>query len=226
MTRTSGSASRAHASMVDGLLECYDRIFADAGPPPWAWEWVKPTVPFVGRRYGATGSPRILVYASAENLSWLDGSNVSYLAQYGSAGARDRHRRVFWEPEHAQTGEPEPERSRTPYTGIGIEPFDNGGLLCAAALLWRWELRRLKLAEGLPTSSHDLVESIAVANLSKFTRQPAGNRNVDVRGRKLKPSLEYVLADLEVLKPSLVLFAKPGSLALLSNRVDPMTVLV
>ena len=54
-----------HTKLGSRLVEKYQRAFSS--PPAWAYP-LSPSIPFVGTHYQAT-SPRMAVYASAENLS-------------------------------------------------------------------------------------------------------------------------------------------------------------
>lgn len=63
----------SYESLVLNLLESYNKISKE-NTPEWAVhkrnsdELVKPTIPFVGKQY-AEQKMKILIYASAENLS-------------------------------------------------------------------------------------------------------------------------------------------------------------
>ncbi len=175
--------------VVSMLMDRYRATFEDEGMPGWAWEGLPPPIPFVGRHYGTETAPRVLVYASAENLTWLDHDEAAAEWIRREDVRWDRHR-AAWDG---------------PYPGeLNIAPFDNGGLACAAALLWHWEGGDA----GALTSYQSLVERLAVGNLSKFTIKTA-RRNKDVRTREILRSLRYVRHDIEVLRPTLVLLAKP-----------------
>lgn len=154
--------------------------------PGWAYEFPAP-VPFVGNRY-ATSSPRLLVYASAENIN---NKRDEYVWFNDPALMRNRHR---ISKDHRGTR-------------VGIRPFDAGGLQLAAALLWHWS--------GAALPSDGFIEHVAVANLSKFTIKPGapGADNIDAGDGEVRESLQFILADLGILRPSLVLLAKPIGLS-------------
>ena len=61
--------------MGDGLVgELFERFKTHyTGPPPWAWPY-RPSIPLIGEGYVPGKS--LLVYASAENLSWMNDNRV------------------------------------------------------------------------------------------------------------------------------------------------------
>jgi len=55
--------------MQNLLIKRFKNTFT--GVPPWAWAWpFKPSIPLVGKNYKP--GKGLLIYASAENLSWLN----------------------------------------------------------------------------------------------------------------------------------------------------------
>ena len=60
----------AMTKMTSSLRVAYDELdgISARAVPDWAYALAAP-IPFIGERYGADGeAPRVLVYASAENL--------------------------------------------------------------------------------------------------------------------------------------------------------------
>jgi hypothetical protein len=193
------------------LTSVYDELDATAGrgvrrAPNWAADLAAP-VPFVGAQYDAEpGAPRILTYASAEHLGTAEKDSAPWFDQPNLA--RGRHRLVWDEG----WGRDEPN------TRLGIAPYEDGPLLAAAALLWRWEFASGRASVPAPEGAVALTERVAVANFSKFALPPAGERRVnrDIRAeRAVRDSLPYVRADLRVLAPTVVLIAKTVSSALI-----------
>ena len=89
--------------LVNELIASYRKLFAEQSAKdalPWAQtkrnnpnEFVSPTIPFVGKNY-ATQKTKILLYASAENLSgYLDPKNGGWLDN--DEEAINRHRKWF-----------------------------------------------------------------------------------------------------------------------------------
>ena len=181
--------------MEKELLEAYHRIFTGKGnEPDWAVHKAAPgreaelvhcPIPFVGKEY-ASQKTRILVYASAENLSRYNG----YLDDDGFA--INRHRRYF--------DASAPDRF---FPNVHIQPFSNGYLPIIAFYVY------LKYQDAARLTPAAFSERIAFANYGKYTIQPdAGeNRNQDYAGsrRKLGQSHEYVRQDLGILRPDVII---------------------
>ncbi len=191
------------AAHRERLRTAYARIAREHGDwPDWAAPLVAP-IPFVGDHYAEDpDAPRLLVYASAENLitskrlaaPWFDDASL----------ARDRHR-FTWTRGWSDVA---------PGTRIGVAPYEDGPLLEAADRLWRWERDAGRAARPVPEQPAALTEHVAVANFSKFALSPErANDDVDDEAR-LRDSLPYVQADLDLLRPSVVLLAKTLSAAL------------
>ena len=160
------------------LLHLYKDTFRKEGQPSERYYQTKPTIPWVGDHYG---EHRILIYASAENLSdcWTEDNKPLFKTEK----AFNRHA-YFWN----EKGKGE----------IGIEPFDRGGLRLVGIMCLR------KLGFEVPK---DIISYVAVANLSKFSLKQNGT-NADVKTKRdMKPSCNYLQIDLEVLKPNLIINA-------------------
>jgi len=161
------------------------------GPPEWAWPYPAP-IPLAGRNY--VPGRGLLVYASAENLAWMDRDKQHQKPRRESFGAdvvavRYRH----------QYENPQLQVERF-FPDVGMAPVSNGGLLCAAYFVLD------EIEASVPSSPRALLDLIAVANWCKFVMLS----NVDyVRDReKLRKSLPYVTNELEVLRPHLVIMPK------------------
>lgn len=189
------------------LLARYQEI--GHNPPEWAYP-LAPSIPFVGRRYGSWGG--LLVYASAENLTHYE-RDPERIPEFLKDERRfNRHRASATV------------RDKTGFfPNVHMAPFSNGSLLVAAAF---YVLCRFKKGFTKPV---DLLESIAAANVGKFSiavsekqgkpvaaakpkqngKVPKPHRNKDYAGKsKLNDSVPYLRADLEVLKPAVVMIPR------------------
>jgi len=174
-------------TLIADLLKRFGVLHTEL--PKWAWPF-SPSIPFIGERYRPGRS--LLIYASAENFSkmnreqppeWFETDEVwnRYRAAYEEEG---RHSHDF-------------------FPSVGIAPVNDGGLLAAG----------LFLAEklGLPTrkAPRAFLETLAVSNWCKFTiGGPGGNRDYISDMKKLTESLPFVVAELAVLQPAVVLLPK------------------
>lgn len=182
-------------SIAQALGWRYRQLFQKSGAPKWAHPDIRPAAPFVGENYAK--GPRILVYASAENIDkrsrGSDGGATD--PWYTNDDAFDRHRQYWLKGSEACR----------PFTSVGIAPFDNRGLAHAAALLWVWTSE--VASRPVPVTYREFVEHLAVANISKFTHR-AGVTNRDPLDEQLACSAEYVRTDLETLAPRIILVAR------------------
>jgi hypothetical protein len=142
-------------------------VESSARAPEWAQGFAAP-IPFVGRDH-ASAKPPVLVDGSAEDFNTRDDRCFGDLPT-----SRRRHRasrvldRTHDEPV------------------VGIAPFDDRGLCLAAALLIRWT------GGAVPTDRSALVESVAVANVSKFGRPNDGRQDRDVEFSHIRGSLPFL----------------------------------
>ena len=194
-------------NLVDSLLTRY--ASQAKAPPSWAYRLpddrpLQATIPFVGSGY-ATSSPRVAVFASAENLAHYERAPHTVPAFLLDDRAGNRHRVThdialasasdgFWPTVH-------------------IGPVENGSLLCAAMFV------RHALCVESPVEGPDhLLEQLLVANVGKYSRRseegdPAKGirtRNRDYAGsiKYMRPSLPLLRADLEVARPEVILIPK------------------
>ncbi len=172
----------APRDLVDALVQEFKA--RRAKPPSWAWPF-PPSVPFVGERYQVGRG--LLVYASAENFTWMKKPGVTVPARFRTEDAWDRYRVVY---------EAEGRDSASFFPVVGIQPVTDGGLLTAA----RFAAERLGLP--CPDAPREFLETIAVSNWAKFTvetRRANWDYVTDVA--KLKASLPFVAAELAALRP-------------------------
>jgi hypothetical protein len=189
---------REWQGLVDELKARYRLIHGAKGYPKLtaatAFD-VPPSIPFVGREY--LPARRLLVYGSAESLSWYSRQPGGFPEWLLDDRARDRHRLVFekWQSEAREV-------EATPFPNVHIQPVNDGGLLIAAAFV-----ESLGNRPG-PDEPVDFIESIAVGNFSKFAIKDSTNVDPGRNEEWLAWSLPYVEADLELLKPRWVLVTK------------------
>lgn len=167
------------------LLDRYHKI--GLLPPPWSWNY-RPSIPFIGTHYEPGG---ILVYASAENLSHYERNPESRPPFMSDARALNRHRAA-----HAAGGEF--------FSNIHIQPFNDGKLIIAV----QYYLMKHHQPKVLHKNPKVLLEHIAAANFSKFSIR--GRVDEDIAGNmpKLRASMAYAAADLEVLKPAVIIMPR------------------
>lgn len=181
------------------LKKEYKKIFKDPkNRPDWAVkrsdrkdQIIHPSIPFIGKNYK---NRRLLLYASAENLSHYNEKGQDYLNK--SSFTINRHRQ-FYETHKNDINEDKP------FPDIHIAPVNNGELLVVTAYILKILDNPVKSA--LPV---ELLEDIAVGNFGKFSM--TGKKNIDYAGSlsKLRYSIEYVKKDLNILKPEILIIPK------------------
>jgi len=167
------------------LLDEYSRI--GLSPPSWAYP-LEPSIPFIGRNYDKCG--RVLVYASAENLSHYRRKPDSMPAFLRDDRRLNRHRAAY---------EVDPGGF---FPSVHMAPFEDGSLLVAA---WFY-LRRCR--GEAPDDPRELLESIAAANFCKFSIENPTNVDYAEDRKKQTASLPYVKADLKELQPECVILPR------------------
>lgn len=186
-----------YESAIEELSERYRRIFSEKDTEPcWAYrksndvsKLIHCPIPFVGKNY-FTQPVKVLMYASAENLSKYDG----YLDD--DEVAINRHRSFF---------ERSVKENNTFFPNVHIEPISNGALaLCVLHILSR-------ISDVGDISPSVFLETIAFGNYAKFTICPDNKKhNIDYAGNcdYLLYSQPYVAADLEVLQPDYIIMVR------------------
>lgn len=147
---------------------------------------MNPSIPFIGRNYRPGRG--LLVYASAENLTWLNHNPTP--ERFTTEAFWNRYR-VRYE----KTGR----NSGAFFPDVSIQPVTDGGLFAAALFV----SKRLRL----PTAAkpRTLLEKIAVSNWCKFTIK--ADLNVDCISNlgKLAESLPFAVGELVELQSAIVL---------------------
>ena len=175
-------------------------------------ELVIPTIPFVGKHY-VEQQTKILVYASAENLSgYWKGNDKHWPGDWLDCDelAQNRHRWCF-DNESMQADR------RLPFVHLG--PLEDGGLLAAVMFL------SAKLRSYEPPAPREFYETIAFGNYCKYSietefqhamRDPqyaaasqkkANAHNIDYAAKLdyIEASKAYVRADIETLQPDYII---------------------
>jgi predicted nucleic acid-binding protein len=168
------------------LVANYKRLGGE--PPAWAWKY-KPSVPFIGDAYRPVDG--LLIYASAENLAWMNRKDVP--ARFEDERVWDRYRAVY--DEAGRTGS-------SFFPDVGIQPVTDGGLFAAGLFV----ARKLRVATG--DRPREFLETLAVTNWCKFSVKAENNADYVADTEKLAASLPYVVAELVVLKPKVTLLPK------------------
>jgi len=168
------------------LIQRFKDTFTDM--PKWAWPF-HPPIPLVGRNYKP--GKGLLIYASAENLSWLNKRDAPNCFVTDEAWNRYR---VQYERD-----------GRNPkdfFPDVGIQPVTDGGLFAAG--------RFVAERTGLPLrkTPRAFLETIAVTNWCKFSIRSANNRDYINDTQKLTASLPFVVGELALLRPAIVLIPK------------------
>jgi len=176
-------AQQERKSIDRDMVGQYKRLHTSK--PDWAWPFV-PSIPFIGDAYQP--GIGIVVYASAENFTWMHQATIP--TRFTSEAAWNRYRAVY------------EERGRTSvefFPDVGIQPVTNGGLLAAALFVAE--------QQGLPQlqTPREFLETLAVTNWCKYSIRSETNRDYLADTQKLTESLPYVVAELCTLKPAFVL---------------------
>jgi hypothetical protein len=178
------------------LQKNYKDIFEKVSYPEWAYP-ILPSIPFIGEKYDES-TTKCLVYASAENLTYLNNTGEFEINNLGDKQF-NRHRELL-------------NRTR-PYPNIHLEPMNNGSL----AITSRYILALLGYDSSFSEKPMEFIEEISIGNFGKFSIKPDQNINEGQsvmnqdyasKFRYLKYSLDYVLADVEMLQPDILVIPK------------------
>lgn len=176
------------------LKEEYKKIFdIRSNRPSWAVkkttdkeEIIHPSIPLIGKNFE---NKRLLLYASAENLTHYNGKKDTYLDK--DDYAINRHRNFF-------------DGSKDFFPSVHIAPVSNGALVIVTAYI----LSLLEDSSNYSTPK-ELIEDISIGNFGKFSID-AGSKNQDYAKdiSKLKFSFNYIKADLKTLQPKILIIPK------------------
>ena len=172
------------------LFNAYKKIFCNT-QPVWAQkkfnntQLIYPTIPFIGKNYDKY---RVLIYASAENLTYINKEGGLENDVY----AINRHRNHF---EHSKNNEGFPE--------VHCQPITDGGLTLAAAYI----CQKLNIDMDYKEPK-DFFECVSFGNFGKFSVQSDYNKDYAKDIDKLKTSFDFIRADLSVLLPEYIIMPK------------------
>lgn len=175
------------AALVEDLIDRFRALYK--GAPDWAWP-VCPSIPLIGQHFKPKAG--MLIYGSAENLAhWPNRRSLPSYFDDDKAWNRYRLR-------YEDLGR----NSRSFFPDVGIQPVTDGGLLAAA----------LFVAEHCGTAHfkdpREFLEHIGVSNWCKFTINRTSNDDYIGNVRKLTESIAFVVAELAVLRPAVVILPK------------------
>lgn len=187
----------SHLHLENELLKKYKYLHQE-GIPEWAvksqssGKLINPGIPFIGDLY-ATTPEKIAIYASAENLTYYEESSGNELIEFekllGTENSWTRHRRCF------------DNYKNDFFPNVHIEPISNGALLCAALFI------SYKMSHPSEYKNpREFITELAVANVGKYSISTV-TKNEDYASdeEKLKVSIPFFQADLETLKPSILM---------------------
>lgn len=166
----------------------YEAVLAKTEHPAWAYPYAPP-IPFVGKGYGENGRSKVLVYASAENLTYTKKlKEVPPWLQPDNQIIRSRI-------DHRERGG----------TCVHIQPIDNGSLLKAA----RHSLSQVTFNGSFTVDSPEaFLDQIAVANPGKFSVDAERNEDYAGDGTPWLASRPFMAVDLRVLDPDIIVIPR------------------
>jgi len=167
------------------LQNRYEKLFKKNHYPRWAYRQ-PPSIPFIGNNYSEQAM-KCLVYASAENLTYLNQEHVYDINKLKRKQKFNRHRELSRKPDH--------------FTKIHLEPINNGSLLIVA----RYVLARLGYDKNYSASPISFLEQISTGNFGKFSIKADSNQDYASSFSHLRESLDYVLSDIEILQPDILI---------------------
>jgi len=168
------------------LLVKYEDIKEYSGVPNWSYEKISPAIPFVGNNYQKV-KRRVLIYGSAENLTYVYGKEDEKKAYKDFL----RNRKYFKEGEF--------------FNEIHIQPISDGSLLTAS----RYILSMLGYDSDFSNNPKDFLEEIAASNFSKFSINSPNNID-PIKLKYLKHSIPYIITDIKTLEPEIIILPNFG----------------
>lgn len=188
--------------MEEQLQKIYRHIFSEKNNiPNWTThkitvghthEAIHCPIPFVGKDYHKE-TPKILLYASAENLTGYNG----YLDS--DEDAINRHRNFYeWSVKKGDTF----------YPNVHIQPINDGTLALVALYVY------MKFQPTDQIKPSEFLERFSFANYCKYTIQSENqnghfkNQDYASNAEYLQYSHAYIKADIEILKPDYIIMPK------------------
>lgn len=177
------------------LFNRYKEIYNASGKPNWAFDLIKPPIPFVGRNCDKI-FPRVLSYASAENLGYVYNNDLTPNTDFTIHNLGDEQ---FYRSRYYYS---KCTRGNFPYVHIG--PFNNGSQL----FITRHILTKLGYGETFGNDAYEFIEQISVANAGKFSIRSKKNKDYVSDKEKMEYSLDYIKADISAILPDIVILPK------------------
>lgn len=196
--------------ITEKLLEKYHALYLLNEVPESMFK-LRPAIPFIGKNYQDT-DPKILSYASAENLSYAYDENLqpndSKIHQLESEEQFNRSRYFY-----------------NQYKGyffpyVHMEPFNKGSQL----LITRHIISKLGYADKFDNNPYGFIEQISVANPGKFSIASKKNTDYASDVKKISFSIDYIKEDFAHLKPKIVII--PKTVFKTINKIEKWNVLL
>jgi len=169
------------------LLDGYKTVFRHHDFPDWAYQYYPP-IPHVGNRVDKK-NVRCIVYGSAENLKYTrDRPDAEINSLEEEQWYRHRYYRKY--------------DKYFPF--VHIEPINNGSLLIVA----RYILALLGYDKTFSNEPKEFIEEITVGNFGKYSIDHKTNIDYADKYKCLKYSMDYVLTDIDSIKPDIIILPK------------------
>lgn len=196
-----------YINAVAQLNNIYASLYENRVFPSNAWyienskgerKYVRSAIPFVGKEYFSNPNGcRVLLYASAENLSGYADGIEELSEEYRVHRCRQSFEASVAEGDF--------------FPSVHIQPINDGGLLVVA-----YQILKRILGDAFEKNYGNMqpaefLEHICCSNYGKFTLHVGdGKTNYDYAGKKriLKLCHAYVKADIDVLKPDIIIMPK------------------
>lgn len=179
--------------IVRKLLETYHALYSKYEAPEGMFK-LRPAIPFVGKKYQNI-EPKILSYASSENLSYAYDKNLypNALEIHKLENKEQFNRARYFYNKY---------KEYFPY--VHMEPFNNGSQL----FITRHIISKLGYADKFDNDPYEFIEQISVANPGKFSIASKKNADYASNIKKMSFSIDYIKEDFAQLKPKIVILPK------------------
>ena len=177
---------------VEQLLERYMEIYFENKQPEGMFT-LRPGIPFVGNKYSDT-TPKVLSYASAENLSYAYDENL----QPNDSEIHQLDNKQFNRARYFYG------HYKGYFPFVHIEPFNNGSQL----FITRHILTKLGYVDKFSNTPYDFIEQISVANPGKFSIAKKPSKDYASDKNRMVYSIDYIKEDLINLKPEIIILPK------------------
>lgn len=172
------------------LRSRYEDIYRRDIPDRDTWVQAPPAIPFVGDNYGEDGRCKVLVYGSAENLNYERNGELDH----------GRNREEFERWRAGRTGKAVKSMDNW-FPWVHMTPISDGTLLTVA----RYLLHMFRNDERFSDDPIEFLQQIAVVNYGKLSLKGSRNADYASKPKLLGQSDAYVVADMDVLQPEVVI---------------------